>query len=146
MVEDHGIGLAIGGSQHAADHLPEQPFRCGARAVLHADVGMPVESVVVEIEFRVESEQLAFRRHDERIDFYHGTITLHEELEEIAEELGRLVHQRTGQPESGGDVARLVGHEPKSGIHADAKDFFRRLLGDRLDVHSAFRAGYDHRR
>ena len=110
------------------------------------DLGLPVESVVVEIEFRVESEQLAFRRHDERIDLYHGTITLHEELEEVAEELGRLVHQRAGQPESSGDVARLVGHEPKRGIHADAKDFFRRLLGDRLDVHSAFRAGDDHRR
>ena len=40
------------------------------------DFGLPVEGVVVEIELRVEREQVALRRHDERIDLHHGTIAL----------------------------------------------------------------------
>ena len=130
---------AVLGSRHFAGIL--------LRHVAHRDdLGLPVKGVVVEVELGVEGEQLAFRRHDERIDFHHGTIALNEKLVEVREELGRLVHQRTGEAESRGNLARLIGHEPESRIHADTEDLFRCLLGDRLDVHSAFRAGNDHRR
>ena len=107
------------------------------------DVRMTVKSVVVEIEFRVEREDTAVRRGDERIDLDHGAITLDEEAVERGEELAELLRLVTGKTELGGELAHLVGLETEERVDRLMENLLRGVLGDLLDVHAAFGAGDD---
>ena len=89
------------------------------------DAGLTVKSIIIEIELCVEGEQLAFGRHHERIDLYHGAIAFDKKFVEIGEEFGRVIHQRTGEAQRGSNITGLIRHKPQSWIHADANDLLR---------------------
>ena len=109
------------------------------------DGGLTVESVVVEVELRVEGEEFALVGDDERVDLDHGTVAVDEQLVEIGEQLRSLVHQWAGEAESRGDLAALERHEAEGRIDMHREDLLRGVLGDFFDVHAAFGAGDDDR-
>ena len=101
--------------------------------------------VVVDGELRVDGQQPAVLRHDQRVDLGQRAVVLDEGLREALD-------QRDGRPvevavEAGreGQPARLVALEAARRVDRLAVDLLGVLLGDLLDLHPAGRRGDQHR-
>ncbi len=108
------------------------------------DVGLAEQGVVVEVELGVEGEEALVWGDHEWVDLDERAIGFDEQLEEVGEELGGLVHQGATQAEGGCDAAGLVCLQADGGVDGDAEDLFWGFFGDGFDVHPAFGAGDDH--
>ena len=112
--------------------------------VAHFDhVLLTVESVVVEIELRIERHDLIVRGDGQRIDLHERAVALQIQIPHRGEELHGLIGQRTAQTERCGDFAALVGLQTERGVHELLENLLRGLFGHFFDVHAAFRGGDD---
>ena len=108
------------------------------------DLGVAVEGVGVEGDLRIEGEDVAGRGGDEGVDLEHRGVGLPEHRVEIADEFGGVLGFGAGEAEAGDEVADLEIGEAVGGIDEDLEEFFRRVVGDGLDVHAALGGGDDH--
>src|SRR5262245_7702560 len=104
---------------------------------------MSVKRVVVEIEFRIEGENLAVFGDDQRIDFNHRAIATDESPIQCVEQFGRTARLRMLKPKLFRELARLKRLQPGKKIDRFANNFLRRLCGDALDVDAALRASHN---
>jgi hypothetical protein len=109
------------------------------------DVGVAVQRVVVKIHLRVEREQIARRRDDERVDFQQRRVGRQVGVVERRHDLHELVDLNRVEADAERELARFERHDADARLDVDTHDLFRRLLGDLLDVHAAGSAGHDHR-
>ena len=104
---------------------------------------MPVERVVVEVDLGVERDHLAVVGEDERVDLGDGAVGLLVRLVERHDELDGLLERRPLEAEAEGDLARLVGAEPRRRVDVDLDDLLGRGLGHLLDLDAALGGGHD---
>ena len=109
------------------------------------DVGMAEQGVIVKIEFGIEREHSAILGHDERIDFDHRAVALHEKVEEAAEQRAELFELIANESEAGCHFSALKGLKSKQGMDRFTKDTVRRFLRHSFDFDTAFGAGDDDR-
>ncbi len=105
---------------------------------------MPEHRVVVEVHLRVEREEIAVFRHDQRIDFQQRRIGGDEGVVERRHDFDRLADLRPLEAEREGELARLVRGKAETRVDVFLEDLLGRLLGDLLDLDAAFLA--DHQR
>ena len=90
-----------------------------------AQIGMAEERVVVEADLGVERQQVAGRRHHQRVDLRERAIALDERAGERLEERDRLADLLLRQPQAEGDAPRLEPREPDDRIEGLAQDLLR---------------------
>ncbi len=108
------------------------------------DVGVLVERVVVEVHLRVEREQVARRRDDERVDLDHRRVGGEKRVVQRRRELDELGDLRAVEANRKANLPCLERHDADAGLDIDLRDLVGRLLGDLFDVHAAFGAGHHH--
>src|SRR5271170_2970421 len=107
---------------------------------------MAIERVVVEINLRVERNQLAIARDDQRIDFDHRRICFEERAIERLQERQRYIYQLAGQPQTEGELASVVRLETRLGTNHFFQNCGRLFLRHFLDFHAPRGAGHNERR
>ena len=158
VLDDVHRGHREAGTVHEAGDVPIKPdvvqrklgrgdlTRVLFRLVAHGhDRGLPVERVVVEVEFRIEREQPAIGCDDEWVHLDLRAVALKEEPIHRAEKLRGLAEQLAFETERLREFARLKALQAEQRMHRLAHDFLRRMRGDFLDVHATLGAG-DHDR
>ena len=126
VVEARGLGLELDGVLFVAvlDVLP---------------LGVAKFSVIVEVDLRVERDDVALLGDDKRIDLAERTVLARHQLVEGAHqlyELGQRLLSADSEPE--GELTRLVGGETDGRVDVDGEDLLRRLGGDLFDLDAAF--------
>ena len=79
------------------------------------DVGVAKERVIVEVELRVEAEQLTGLGHDQRIDLQEAHVLVGERQDETAEQHAHLLLHRVLQPERQRNQPDVKGKIPVTG-------------------------------
>ena len=105
---------------------------------------VPELRVIVEVDLRIERDDVAVLEDGERVDLQERAILLHEGLvesghqaDELRDRLLAVLHQ--AEPER--ELARLVRGEADRGVDEDLEDLLRRVLGDVLDLHATLGGG-----
>jgi hypothetical protein len=107
---------------------------------------MTIERVVVEGHLRVEREQIAALREDQRVDLDHRRVGLEKRLVDRVEQLHEPVDGAALQTHPERELARLERSDAGATIDVLAKDLLGFLRGHFFDVHAARRARDDDRR
>ena len=110
-----------------------------------AQIGMPIERVVVEDDLRVERQQIAALGQDQRVDLDHRRVGLDERLVDRVEQLHQLVGRARAEAHAERQLARLKRDDARARIDLLAQDLLGFLRRDLLDVHAAGGAGDDDR-
>ncbi len=99
---------------------------------------MTEQGVIIEIEFRIERNQLARFGDHERINFHLAGIGRLERLIEakeqflkIAMQLGRNLHAKR-------QFTGVIGLNPRRRVDRHRDNFFGRVMGNILNIHAAF--------
>ena len=104
---------------------------------------MAEQRVVVEAHLRVQRDNLAGAGHHQRVDLDDRAIQRQERaihrLHETAERRDLLA----GEPERVGQPPAVERRQAGRRIDAEARDFFRMVRRDLLDLHPAFAGGHD---
>ena len=148
----HGKARAV---DHAADRAVERDIgevvfgRLDLLGVLFRQIAqllhvrMAVEGVGIEGDLGIEAAQLAVGGDDQRVDLEHLHVLRDEGVVELHGEIIGLLGQITAQAERLGDRAPVMGHGAGGGVDGDGVDLLRRVMGDLLDIHAAFRRDHE---
>ena len=117
----------------------------GAHFLPIAELGLPVERVVVDVELRVTCEQRTVGLDEERIDLDQRRVGLHVDVVEALRDVGHGVALFGRYAGLEAERARLVGKEAEHRVGPAARDLLGRARGDLLDVHTADRREHHHR-
>jgi hypothetical protein len=98
---------------------------------------LSIESVVVDVDLGIEREQIAFRGHDERIDFDQARVLFQKQPIERLRELDELLGLLALEPETECELAALVRLQARGGMNVHPENLLRRMGGDFLDVDAA---------
>src|SRR5437660_10061996 len=110
-----------------------------------AQIGMTKQSVVVEIDLRIEREEAPIDGRDEGIDFHQRTVGAFEDFVEAGHELHGLIYELRLQAKLESNLARLECFEPHAGIHVFLENCLRPLRCDLFNVHAARSRCHEHR-
>ena len=91
-----------------------------AEVAQFADVGVPVQRVVVEVHLRVERQQIAGGGDDQRVDFDERRVGGEKRLVERRRQLDELVHLRPVEADREPELPRLERHEADARLDVDA--------------------------
>ena len=108
-------------------------------------VFMPEARVVVEIDFRIEDDDLALLGDRQWVDLDDARVFLKVELANRHHDLHDGRDLLVGEAEIVGHLLRLERQQSEFGRHLHAEDFLRRVVGDLLDVHPAGGGGHEDR-
>ena len=103
------------------------------------DLGMAIERVVVEVHLRVEREEAAVGRGDERIDFDQRRIGIFGSSRQRHHELDRSVDELGFEPQPESDLARLERQQAVAGNEVNFDDGVGIFGCDFFDLHAAGR-------
>src|SRR5205823_1212057 len=101
------------------------------------EVLMTEQRVVVEVDLRVEREEVFVSGQQEGINLEERRIGLLVSSVERLHELGCLIDQFGGQAQPERELARLIGPKADGRINRLLHNLFRRRGGDLFDVHAA---------
>ena len=104
---------------------------------------MSPKSAVIEVHLCIEGQQATVSGDDQRVDLQQGAVHLLEALVEPDDELDPRGDELSRQVEAEGEVAGLVGFEPKERVHRFVEYLLRGLGRDLLDIHPAGLACHD---
>src|SRR5439155_14686578 len=90
-------------------------------------VRVPVQRVVVEVHLRVERQQIAGLRDDERIDLDERRVGGDERFVQRRREPDELVHLRAVEIDGEPELPRLERDEADARLDVHTDDFLRRL-------------------
>ena len=102
-----------------------------------ANVWMPKQRIVIEIDLGIEREQPPIRGSDERINLQKRSVRILECLVEPCHELHGLVDLLRLEPKLKRQLARLKGLQSHAGIDVFLQYGLRILCGNLLDFHTA---------
>jgi hypothetical protein len=116
----------------------------GLRAVVAQllEVGAALDLVVVDHHLRVDGDDLALRRDDERVDLGERAPVLDERLVELLHDLARRARLLRVLVQEEAELLRLEGEKTVARVDAEVLDLLGRRRGDFLDVDAA--GGADH--
>ncbi len=98
---------------------------------------MPEQGAAVDVDLRVQRDDIARPRDDQRIDFDQAGIAFDEQSIHAPDQVGELPHLPLVQAEPEAEPARLEIQQAGIGSDGDREYLLRRLCRDGLDVHAA---------
>jgi len=103
-----------------------------------------VESVVVEVDLRVERQKAAVFGDRQRVDLHKGAVLFEKEAVEVPDDFGKHLSLLRVQPQRGGKLSGLERADADDGMDCATDDLFRGGRRHLFDVHAAFRRGHKH--
>ncbi len=104
---------------------------------------LPKQGVVLDVDLRIEGDDVTVLRNDQRIDLDEARIAAVEQLHELAEDIGELGLLTAVEPEATGEPAALVSGQADRRMNGRREDLLGRFLGNGLDVHAPGSRGHD---
>ena len=102
------------------------------------------QRVVLDVDLRVERDEVAVARDDQRVDLDQARILFQVQAVQRLRDARELLDLLACEPEAERQHAALRRLQPCGRVHVHADDLLRRVRGDFLDVHAA-RGGGDER-
>ncbi len=106
------------------------------------DTDVAEQRVLIEVDFGVEAEQVAFGCQDQGIDLEQRAVSFDECLVEVHQQRHRLLDLGDRKAKLEGYLAGLESGQANRWIHGFKEDLFRRFGRDFFDVHPAFGRGH----
>ncbi len=99
---------------------------------------MAIQRIGIEADLGIQAFQLAALGYHQRVDLEHCHVLGDKGSVKLGGEFFRLLGKVAVQAQRPRDGAAVVRHHAGGGIDREADDFFRGVVGHRLDVHAAF--------
>ena len=109
---------------------------------LFCEIRLPEERIRVDVDLRIERQELALPGDDERIHLDEARILLEVQPVQRHQDRLELAHLLRGEAEPEGELAALVRLQTRRRVHVHGEDLLGRMRRDFLDVH-ATRRGCD---
>jgi len=107
------------------------------------DLFVPKDSVVIEVEFRIEGDHISALGDGQGVDLHLGAVLFDEKAIGGVKKTTGGTKAGRGKAEEDADLAGLVGLEAEAGMNGFPQDGFGIFLRDGLDIHSALLASND---
>src|SRR5690606_41645126 len=98
--------------------------------------------VLFVVRLRCEREASAVLGDDQRIDLDEARVAFAEKLDELAQEIAKLLLLLAVEAEPEAELARLVVLEARGGMERERQDLLGRLRSHLFDVHAARRRSH----
>src|SRR5699024_7605078 len=135
---DHASDVAVEGDVVQIVLAGGQLGRIFLRLIAHlGDIGVAKQRVVVGGQLGVERAQIAVAVDDQRVDLDEIDVLFHEQSIEAAHDLDQLLDLLGVEPHAIADMACLIGHEARGGVHRRGDDLFGRVGGNLFDIDPA---------
>ena len=101
------------------------------------ELGLPVQRVAFDVDFRVERQHVASRRDDQRVYLDETRIAFDVQAVHALYQIAELAHLLLVEPEPESELSRLVVLQSGVRSNGHGKYLFRRFGGHLLDIHAA---------